>query len=137
MEHVAAQSAPLWPLVLYSVFVLILVAGMVVTSFVLGQRHRERTTCTPYESGITPTGTARHCYPAEFYLVAMLFVVFDLESIFIFMWAVSLRETGWGGYAVMAVFIGVLSAALVYLWRIGALDWGTSGRLKAKRARGG
>ena len=58
----------------------------------------------------------------------MFFVIFDLESIFLFAWAVAVRELGWAGYAVAAVFIGILAAALAYLWRSGALEWGTPGR---------
>jgi NADH-quinone oxidoreductase subunit A len=61
----------------------------------------------------------------KFYLIAMFFVVFDLESVFIFAWAVAGRELGWPGYWELAVFAGVLIAVLVYLWRLGALDWGT------------
>jgi NADH-quinone oxidoreductase subunit A len=60
---------------------------------------------------------------AKFYLVAMFFVIFDLEAVFLFAWAVSVRETGWAGYAEAAVFIAVLLATLVYLSRVGALDW--------------
>ena len=60
----------------------------------------------------------------------MFFVVFDVESIYIFAWAIAWRELGWTGYIEVLVFIGILLAALVYLWRLGALDWGTVGRLK-------
>ncbi|MEJ2695521.1 MAG: NADH-quinone oxidoreductase subunit A [Candidatus Sulfobium sp.] len=94
-------------------------------SYLLGQRHRETQTAEPYESGIASTGTARMRFDVKFYLVAMFFVIFDLESVFIFSWAVSIRDTGWAGYGEMLVFIGVLVAALGYLWRLGALDWGT------------
>lgn len=126
----ANTDGPLWPFAVYFGAVLVLVIGMVVTSFLLGQRHRERTTHVPYESGITPTGSARVRYPAEFFRVAMFFVIFDLESVFVFAWAVALREAGWAGYAEIMIFIGVLVAALVYLWRLGALDWGTTRQLK-------
>jgi NADH-quinone oxidoreductase subunit A len=129
-------QAPLWPIVLYFAVVFVLVAGMVGASYVLGQRHRQRAMHIPYESGISPTGTARLHYSADFYLVAMFFVLFDLESVFVFAWAVSLRETGWAGYAEILVFIGVLLAALAYLWRVGALDWGTRVRLKGARSAG-
>jgi NADH-quinone oxidoreductase subunit A len=60
---------------------------------------------------------------AKFYLVAMFFVIFDLEAVFIFAWAIAVRETGWNGYAEAMLFITVLLATLVYLWRVGALDW--------------
>ncbi|MDA8090399.1 MAG: NADH-quinone oxidoreductase subunit A [Nitrospiraceae bacterium] len=101
-------------------------------SYVLGQRHRERETAQPYESGIISTGTARVRFDVKFYLIAMFFVVFDLESLFIFSWAVAVRESGWAGYVEALIFIGVLMAALVYLWRLGALDW-ASGKTEKER----
>jgi NADH-quinone oxidoreductase subunit A len=119
------QSAPLWPLAVYTVAVLGLVVFMISFSYILGQRHRERATGEPYESGVTSTGTARIRFNVKFYLIAMFFVVFDVETVFIFAWAASLRETGWAGYIEISVFVGVLVAALVYLWRLGALEWGT------------
>ena len=97
---------------------------MITFSYVLGERHREKQTAEPYESGIVSTGTARVRFDIKFYLIAMFFVIFDLEAVFIFAWAVSIRETGWPGFSEMMIFIGVLTAALVYLWRLGALEWG-------------
>jgi NADH-quinone oxidoreductase subunit A len=94
-------------------------------SSLLGQRHTDRATGEPYESGIVSTGSARLRLSAEFYLVAMFFVIFDLEAVFIFAWAIAFREVGWAGYSEILVFIGILIAALIYLWRQGALDWGT------------
>jgi NADH-quinone oxidoreductase subunit A len=105
--------------------------GMIGLSYVLGQRHKDRATGEPYESGIVPTGGARLRLPVKYYLVAMLFVIFDLEAVFLFAWAVAAREAGWTGYISAAVFIGVLLAALVYLWRAGALEWGAKGRGRA------
>jgi NADH-quinone oxidoreductase subunit A len=99
---------------------------MLVLSYVLGQRHREKATGEPYESGIAATGTAHIRFDVKFYLVAMFFVIFDLEAVFIFAWAVSLRQAGWAGYIEMLFFIGILVAALVYIWRLGGLDWGTT-----------
>jgi len=113
----------LWPLAVYLVIVLALVVAMLGLSFVLGERHHERATDSPYESGILSQGSARVRLSAKFYLVAMFFVIFDLEAVFLFAWAVSVRETGWPGYAEAAVFIAVLLATLVYLSRVGALDW--------------
>ena len=113
----------LWPLAVYLVIVLALVVAMLGLSFVLGQRHHERATDSPYESGILSQGSARVRLPAQFYLVAMFFVIFDLEAVFLFVWAVAVREAGWAGYAEAFVFIAVLLATLVYLWRVGALDW--------------
>jgi NADH-quinone oxidoreductase subunit A len=119
----------LWPLVVYAAIVAVLVAAMLGLSYVLGQRHHDRSTDFPYESGILSEGSARVCLSFKFYLVAMFFVIFDLEAVFIFAWAVAVRETGWTGYIEVSIFIAVLLAALAYLWRVGALDWG-SGRFK-------
>jgi NADH-quinone oxidoreductase subunit A len=106
----------------------LLVAGMLAVSYVLGQRHDERATGQPYESGILSEGSARVPVSAKFYLVAMFFVIFDLETIFIFAWAIAARELGWVGYWEILVFIAILLAALAYLWRLGALDWSPSRR---------
>ena len=118
-----AETA-LWPLAVYFALVIAIVVFMITLSFFLGERHREKQTSEPYESGIRSTGTARVRFDIKFYLVAMFFVIFDLEAVFIFAWAVSIRESGWPGYIEMLIFIGVLVAALVYLWRLRALEWG-------------
>jgi NADH-quinone oxidoreductase subunit A len=120
MEH----TFPVWPLVAYCAAVLVLVGGMTAVSFVLGQRHTGKATIQPFESGIVTVGYARYRVPVKFYLVAMFFVIFDLETVFIFAWAVAFRDVGWAGYIDMLAFVGVLVAALIYLWRLGALDWG-------------
>ena len=114
----------LWALGIYFVVVLLLVVAMLVVSYLLGQRHNENATGSPYESGIISEGSAHVRLSAKFYLVAMFFVVFDLEAAFIFAWAIAGREAGWPGYWEILIFVGVLMATLVYLWRLGALDWG-------------
>lgn len=123
---------PYWPFWVYFAAVIVVAAGMLGISYVLGQRHTERETNEPYESGIPVTGTARGRLPVKFYLVAMLFVIFDVESAFIFAWAVAVRETGWRGFFEMLVFIGLLAVMLAYLWRLGALDWNTIERPEMK-----
>jgi len=133
MTDYATTGASLWPLAAYFTAVVILVSVMITLSYVLGERHREKQTAEPYESGIVSTGTARMRFDIKFYLIAMFFVIFDLEAVFIFAWAVSIRETGWVGYAEMLVFIGILAAALAYLWRRGALEWGAFIRTKTKQ----
>ena len=115
----------LWPFALYFGVVMALVISMLGLSYILGQRHRERATGEFYEGGIKSEGSARLRLPARFYLVAMFFVIFDLEAVFLFAWAVSARMLGWPGYWEIFIFIGLLLAALVYLARVGALDWGT------------
>ena len=92
----------------------------------LAQHRREKATEQPFESGIVPVGDTHIRLAVHFYPVAIFFVIFDLEAIFIFAWAVAFREAGWLGYAEMLVFIGLLLVALVYLWKIGALDWRTA-----------
>ncbi len=120
----------LWPLGLYCAAVLVVVGGQIGLSYFLGERHQDRATCEPYESGIVSTGSARVRFSAHFYLVAMFFVIFDLEAVFLFAWAVAVPELGWVGYLEVLVFVTVLIAAWGYLWRIGALDWGPKPRLK-------
>jgi len=114
----------LWPLVVYFILVILLIAAMLSLSAVLGERHRQPATGLPYEGGVASQGSARVRLSARFYLVAMLFVVFDLEAVFIFTWALVARTVGCYGYAEMAGFIGVLLLTLLYLARVGALDWG-------------
>jgi NADH-quinone oxidoreductase subunit A len=114
----------LWALGIYFVIVLAIVAFMLAASYLLGQQHHDRATGTPYESGIVSTGSAHVRLSAKFYWVAMFFVIFDLEAAFLFAWAIAGRELGWQGYWEVLIFTGVLLAALLYLWRLGALDWG-------------
>jgi len=118
----------LWPLGVYGAIVIALVVALLGLSALLGQRHRERATGLPYESGVASTGSARLRFGARFYLLAVFFVIFDLEAAFIFAWAVALRAIGWSGYIEGVVFVGVFLAALTYLWRIGGLDFVTPHR---------
>ena len=122
MEPYAEQTR-LWPLAVYAGCVLCLAALMLVLSHLLGERHRDRGTDQPYESGIRPTGSAWLHFDVKYYLIAMFFVIFDVESVFIYAWAVALLQAGWRGFAAMAVFTGLLLAALFYIWRMKALDW--------------
>ena len=89
----------------------------------LGQRHSEPATGEPYEGGIVSTGSARVRFSIRYALVAMFFVVFDLEAVFLFAWAGAARELGWPGYWAAVLFVATLAAALIYVWRAGALDW--------------
>lgn len=114
----------IWSFSLFFAAVILVVSGILILSHFLGQRHQERATGFPFEAGILPSGSARSRVSAQFYFIAVLFVIFDVESVFIFTWAIASRKLGWAGYWEITVFIGVLLAALVYLWRTGALDWG-------------
>ena len=101
-----------------------LIGFMLGVSSLLGSKAFGRSKNEPFESGMLPTGGARlRLSLAKFYLVAMLFVIFDVEALFLFAWAVSVRESGWAGLIEATLFIAILLAGLVYLWRIGALDW--------------
>jgi NADH-quinone oxidoreductase subunit A len=121
----SGPTVSLWPLVVYFIAVLALVASMLGLSCLLGQRHHDRDTDTPYEAGMAPTGSARLRFATSFYLVALFFVIFDLEAVFLFAWAIAARTLGWSGYVGMLIFMGVLAAALFYEWRLGVLDgWG-------------
>jgi NADH-quinone oxidoreductase subunit A len=132
MSTYSAPAFYFWPLAVYFAAVVVLIASMIAVSYILGQKHKERLTGEPYESGIVPTGSARVRFDVKFYLVAMFFVIFDLEAVFIYAWSVSIRETGWAGYLEVLIFIGILMAGLVYLWRMGALDWGERNRSMKK-----
>ena len=114
----------LWPAVLYAALVVVVAVAILVVSHVLGERHDDAERATPYESGIKPAGPLPKRLSIEFYQVALFFVVFDLEAVFLFGWAVAGLEVGWTGYIEVLVFIAVLVAALVYWWRAGALEWG-------------
>ena len=111
------------PLLIYTALVAVTIGGLLALSHVLGQRHHEPATGAPFESGIVHIGDGWLRIPVRFYVVAVLFAIFDLEAAFIFVWAVSARQVGWAGYIEILIFIGILAAALAYLWRVGALDW--------------
>lgn len=113
----------IWPLLVYFVFVIVLVAAVLAVSYLLGQRHSEPATAEPYEGGIVSEGSAHVRLSMRYYLVAMFFVVFDLEAVFVYAWAGAAREAGWAGYWGVALFVATLAAALLYVWRAGALDW--------------
>lgn len=121
-----------WPLAVYFAAVFLIVVAMLGLSYVLGQRHSEPATTSQYESGIVSQGSADARLSVKFFLVAAFFVVFDLEAVFLFLWAVAGRELGWPGYIEALIFAGILLAALVYLWRTGALDWYRTAREKER-----
>ena len=128
MEVSGENTIPLWPLLVYGAVVVGLVIVMLGLSFVLGQRHKERATDEPYEGDILSAGSARLRFSAQFYLIAMLFVIFDVETIFIFSWAIAFKELGWFGYFGVSVFVILLFVVLIYEWRNGALDFGPDGQ---------
>jgi NADH-quinone oxidoreductase subunit A len=131
MSAEPTYDALLWPLGVYIAGAVILAAALIALSCLLGQKHTAKAADRPYESGIDPTGSARIRFDIKYYLIAMFFVIFDLEAVFIIAWSISLRENGWAGFIEISVFIAILICALIYLWRMGALEAGT--RLQRSR----
>ena len=129
------MNEALWPLGLYLLVALAILGGMLVLSWVVGEQHRDVDTDRPYESGVEVTGSARVRLSAQFYLVAMFFVIFDLEVAFLFSWAVVATEVGWLGFWVAGVFIVVLELVWGYLWAVGGLDWGPATKRIAREMR--
>ena len=125
------------PFIVYTILALLIISAMLGISWFLGERGTGKSKEDPYESGIIPTESARLRFPSKFYLIAMFFVLFDIEAVFLFSWAMAFREAGWIGFIAAAVFIGILLALLVYEIIIGALDFEISGKkiLKAANKR--
>ena len=121
-----------WPFAVYGCAVLLLVATMLLLSWVLGQRRANDATNMPFESGVVPVGSSQLRLSVEFYLVAILFVIFDLETVFILAWAVAFFELGWSGFIAVGIFILILIVALIYELSTGALNWGNKQRAPAK-----
>jgi NADH-quinone oxidoreductase subunit A len=113
------------PFLFYFALVMFVVITMLVLSYFLGQRINRPGKNLPFESGIVSVGSAHFRISVQFYLPAILFIIFDLEVVFLFAWAVAVKEAGWPGFIEISVFILILLAALFYLYRIGALDWRT------------
>ncbi|WP_025762830.1 NADH-quinone oxidoreductase subunit A [Dyadobacter tibetensis] len=128
MPDKTPSLTPDWLFWVYAVLVFLLLTLILSLSYYLGQRHSGEAAESPYESGIIHTGSARLRFSAQFYLVAMLFVIFDIEVVFIVLWALAFTELGWSGYWAMLLFMGLLFAVLLYEWSIGALDFGPNGK---------
>lgn len=120
------------PFVVYFIAVLALVGTMLLLSYLLGQQRANKATNMPFESGVLSVGSSQIQMSAEFYLIAIFFVIFDLETVFIFAWAIAFFELGWQGFAAAGLFIIILGVALVYELRSGTLDWGIKSRSSLK-----
>ncbi|MEE8657813.1 NADH-quinone oxidoreductase subunit A [Acetobacteraceae bacterium EV16G] len=122
-------------LLIYIAFTVVFLCIVVALSAAIGPRRvgaaRGRSMSLPYESGIMETGSARLRLPAQYYLLAVFFVIFDVEGVFIYVWATVTRQMGWPAFITIVSFIVFLTLALVYLWRSGALEWGP----KLRRAK--
>ena len=126
--HQNAGVHLLWPFLVYGIAVVSLVGGILFISYFLGERHEEQATDQAYEGGIIATGSAKLRFSVDFYILAIFFVIFDVEAAFILSWAVSIRATGWAGYAAILAFMGIQTVLFIYLWKTGALDFGPDGK---------
>src|SRR5687768_3606704 len=97
--------------------------GMVVLSQVLSPTKKTAVKSAPYESGIDPLGSTRERFSVKFYVVAILFIVFDVETVFLVPWAVVMRPLGWSGFASAMIFCFILTVGLIYEWKKGGLEW--------------
>jgi NADH-quinone oxidoreductase subunit A len=111
------------PLLIYVLIVLGLIGALVTLSFVLGPSKPYKAKLAPYESGMVPDSPAHRRVSVRFYLTAMLFIIFDVEAVFFYPWAVLLRQLKWFGLIEMLIFMGILLIALAHIWRKGGLDW--------------
>ena len=109
--------------IVFTTIALFLCALMLLGGYFLGGKTYSRNKNTPFESGIQSVGDTHVRFAAKFYLVAMFFVIFDVESLFLYAWVISIRESGWIGFVEVMLFIIVLMISLLYLSRIGALNW--------------
>lgn len=128
MPSTVATLAHNWSFGIFLLGIAGLCAFMLGASYLLGGRDWGRAKNDPFESGVVSQGGARLRLSAKFYLVAMFFVIFDVEALFLYAWAVSARESGWVGFIEVTVFIVVLMVGLIWLWRLGALDWAPASR---------
>ena len=133
----------IWQICIYGLAVGFVILVMLGVPTLLGERHwrkserrSESATAIPYESGIRPTGSAQVRPPVQYYLIAMFFVIFDVEAAYLYAWAIAVPETGWLGFIEVTIFVAILLAALAYLWLTGALDWNAQyQRLPVRRPR--
>lgn len=119
---------------IYSGIAIFLIAVLLLLSWGLGQKTRSRQKQEPYESGIYPLDNARLKGPVPFYLVAIFFIIFDVEVIFVASWAVASDRLGWPGFAHVCFFIFILFLGLVHIWKTGGLDWGPRAERESRRA---
>ena len=112
-----------FPVLVQAIIAMAIAAGLIGVSALLGKRAKSPLKDTPYESGMAPTGSARERFSVKFYLVGMIFILFDIEAIFLYPWAVVYRQLKWFGFVEMLLFIGLVLVGFFYVWKKGALDW--------------
>jgi NADH-quinone oxidoreductase subunit A len=113
------------PLLMHFIVAGLLASAIVTLSWIIGQRKPNRAKMSPYECGMTPVGDARERFSVKFYMVAMLFILFDVEAVFLYPWAVILRELKMFGFWEMMVYIGIFLVGFFYVWKKGVLEWGS------------
>ena len=123
-----SYSDTYFPVIVQAVIAVVIAAALVAISFLLGKRVRNRVKDSPYESGIAPTGSARERFSVKFYLVAIVFILFDIEAVFLYPWAVVYRELKMFGFFEMLLFVVLILSGFFYIWRKGALDWSQDAR---------
>jgi len=120
---------------IYTGIAFFLIAVLLLLSWGFGQKTRSRQKQEPYESGILPLDNARIKGPVPFYLVAIFFVIFDVEVIFVASWAVASDRLGWHGFAHVCFFIFILFLGLVHVWKTGGLDWGPRAQRESRKVQ--
>ncbi|GBC62596.1 NADH-quinone oxidoreductase subunit A [Desulfonema ishimotonii] len=131
ITHTGALSpwAPgIFSLTVFTVAILILISVLLFLSAWLGEKKPGSEKGRPYESGIIPTGTARLRYPVPFFMVAIFFLIFDVEGAYLFSWAIACESLGWAGWMQISFFIFVLILGLIYIWVKGGLAWGPTSK---------
>lgn len=111
------------PILIYACLAVVVGVAMLGLSSLLGRHKPSKVKAMPYESGVTPVGDTRHPMNVKFYLVAMLFILFDVEAVFLYPWAVVFRKLGMFGYFEMILYMAVIVAGFFYIWKRGVLDW--------------
>lgn len=124
-----------FPVLLQAVIAMTIAGALLLISFLLGKKVRNRVKDIPYESGITPTGSARERFSVKFYLVGMLFILFDIEAVFLYPWVVVYRDFKMVAFVEMLIFIALVLAGFFYIWKKGALDWSADDMSVTKRPR--
>jgi len=117
-------AAEYWfPVLLQVVLAMVIAAALVALSFALGKRVRDRVKDQPYECGIVPVGDAKERFSVKFYLVAMIFILFDIEAIFLYPWAVIYKKLKMFAFVEMFLFVVLIFAGFFFVWKKGVLDW--------------
>jgi|SRR6185312_6462264 len=112
-----------FPVLLQAVLAMVIAAALITLSFVIGRKLKNKVKDLPYECGIAPTGDAQHRFSVKFYLVAMLFILFDIEAIFLYPWAVVFKQLKMFGFIEMLTFVILILAGFFFIWKKGVLDW--------------